>query len=813
MNDHHEKTHIKTNSNTDSTGFSFNSFNMIDKSAIEDLIKCDICNIIFDSVSHAPLMIKCGHTFCKRCISFKNNNPKKNLNKMCPLCKKKNVMIFESAIPNLKLESIVKKITNLNVFNNKRHIVYSKPAKKNIFPNKLNNTNNILSSYFINNNPHNNENVNINNNIKNNDNNINNVNIINKGKEPNNQQNSIKTKVNINSHVNKKSQSNKLNNINLVNTIKNKISSLSNVNNLNVNTVNNDINKLNPLNKIPSNGQMKTISSEINELNLNTPKLEDELNSEEEKFKNGMNNETIDTIPFCDEKVGDTSFGGDINELLLKSIAQKKIFINEETMNEDFNISLKELNLMGNQNSLNISLTNSKEENNNNLNIFKINKANLLDKQNHHQIRTIYDKIKSKLKNAEEQKEKNNNNIINNISNSIIIINDDNINIITDNSSSQSQEIILRNNAILGEKLSKNNDDNIKNNLEIKNNDSEILKLNQLNINKNNFFRNEPNIINILLKFDLSYDNFFQLNKNIKENEISEYKLHISQSIIRVAFSKEKAYYTDEKNYEYNFIKRVIEKDAEETFKKYENNFRILLRKEDLCDDVIKYMFFIFGNSMLIQSFIKPVKKLLKNAGIDENCKNISEIEDNKMITVEEFNSFFDEMINGLFESTPHVIRILLKIFYNSIIKYFSVKENDYNALYTALFFNFIINPRIQMPYSIHPHKSNYVKFLNKLVWKCIYNNKFIEDDEDLVVFNESIEMNNKKVKNFIEQQIISIDENSDEVKNSLNDLFTEKYLIYPKFLFYVDSNLLCGTIQGGEEEIIDFHEIKINNK
>ena len=505
MNDHHEKTHIKTNSNTDSTGFSFNSFNMIDKSAIEDLIKCDICNIIFDSVSHAPLMIKCGHTFCKRCISFKNNNPKKNLNKMCPLCKKKNVMIFESAIPNLKLESIVKKITNLNVFNNKRHIVYSKPAKKNIFPNKLNNTNNILSSYFINNNPHNNENVNINNNIKNNDNNINNVNIINKGKEPNNQQNSIKTKVNINSHVNKKSQSNKLNNINLVNTIKNKISSLSNVNNLNVNTVNNDINKLNPLNKIPSNGQMKTISSEINELNLNTPKLEDELNSEEEKFKNGMNNETIDTIPFCDEKVGDTSFGGDINELLLKSIAQKKIFINEETMNEDFNISLKELNLMGNQNSLNISLTNSKEENNNNLNIFKINKANLLDKQNHHQIRTIYDKIKSKLKNAEEQKEKNNNNIINNISNSIIIINDDNINIITDNSSSQSQEIILRNNAILGEKLSKNNDDNIKNNLEIKNNDSEILKLNQLNINKNNFFQNEPNI-----KI---------LNKDLKPNE------------------------------------------------------------------------------------------------------------------------------------------------------------------------------------------------------------------------------------------------------------------------------------------------------
>ena len=37
---------------------------------------------------------------------------------------------------------------------------------------------------------------------------------------------------------------------------------------------------------------------------------------------------------------------------------------------------------------------------------------------------------------------------------------------------------------------------------------------------------------------------------------------------------------------------------------------------------------------------------------------------------------------------------------------------------------------------------------------------------------------------------------------------FTEKYIIYPKFLFYVDSTLLCGTFQGGEDEIIHFHEI-----
>ena len=317
-------------------------------------------------------------------------------------------------------------------------------------------------------------------------------------------------------------------------------------------------------------------------------------------------------------------------------------------------------------------------------------------------------------------------------------------------------------------------------------------------------------IIEILSKFDLNYNNFRQINKDIEFEDLNEYKLHIAQSIIRVAFSKEKANYTKEKYYEYNFIKRVIEKDVEETCKKYKNNFRTLLRKEDLCDDVIKYMFYIFGNSMLIESFIKPVKKLLKNAGLDENCQKISDSDNKKRISFEEFDNFFDEMINGLAETTPHVLRILLKIFHKTIIKYFSSNENDYNALYTALFFNFIINPKIQALYSILPQKSGYIKFLNKLIWRTIYNSKFKEGEEEILKpFDETIEINNKKITNFIEKNIISIDENDEEVKKSLNDLFTEKYLIYPKFLFYKDSNLLCETFQGGEDAIIKYYEIK----
>ena len=690
MNDHHEKTHIKTNSNTDSTGF---SFNMIDKSIIEDLIKCDICNIIFDSNTHAPLMLKCGHTFCKRCISYKSNNPEKNINKMCPLDKKKNMMSLESAILNLKLESIVKKLTNYNILNSKRHMVYSKPGKKSISPINSNNSTNTMSNYYINN-ASNNINVNINN-IKNND--INNINIINKGKEPNALQNSIKAKINLNINVNKKNQGiNKLNNINIINTTKNKIHNLTNANNININNINNEklnIDDINKLNNIPSNGQLKTISSGIYELNdnLNTPKLEEEMNAEEESFKKGIINETIDTIPVLEEKVGDTSFGGDINELLLKSIAQKKIFLNEETMNEEFNSSLKELNLMGNQDSLNISLTNTKEDNNN-LNLFKINKANLLDKPNTHQIRTIYDRIKSKLNNVEEQKDKNNNNIINNISNSIIIINDDNINIITDNSSSQSQEKVLRNNAVIGEQInSQNKDINDNHNLEMKdngNNENDLVKINQLNLNKNNFFQSEPNIkINQIINKNVNINLIKDLKSNennINHNDRFSANVKLSKIGIHKHVHSNSDDYNEEKNKQYLKncadtenkqmtlnTKKTIEKDSKKEIKKPK-----IIENQNLN---ISYESGSNSNSFKKKLLYSPSNNLSKSfVNLSGNNFDDDNINEEKLAEIEKMKKNLDNnkfmTINTIKSAKSQIEKIKNNIYYESQNK--NIKAN-----------------------------------------------------------------------------------------------------------------------------------------
>ncbi len=104
----------------------------------------------------------------------------------------------------------------------------------------------------------------------------------------------------------------------------------------------------------------------------------------------------------------------------------------------------------------------------------------------------------------------------------------------------------------------------------------------------------------VLLKFDLSYKNFFEYHQEKIDNEEKPaYKLCISQSLIHVAFTKEKAKYLTfkdekEKYYEYNLIKRIIDKDMEETVAKYGDEYKTLFRKEDLCDDVLKYIFFIF---------------------------------------------------------------------------------------------------------------------------------------------------------------------------------------------------------------------------
>ena len=324
-------------------------------------------------------------------------------------------------------------------------------------------------------------------------------------------------------------------------------------------------------------------------------------------------------------------------------------------------------------------------------------------------------------------------------------------------------------------------------------------------------------MLNKLSRFEFSYDNFFK-DKNIDNiKDKSYYKLIIAQSIIRVVFSKEKYLYIDEssktsKYFEYYFIKNLIDKDLEITQKKYGNDISIIFRKEDIFDDIIKYIFYIFGNMMMIESFVKPVEKMLKKIGLDEES-----IENNILVALdlplvrdinkEEFEILIKEISESLNETMPLIIKIILKFLYNSLIKYYKIDKNNFNPLYTALFFNYIISPKTQEMFEINPMKILLVRSLNRLVKNTCFKYKINEAD-NLSKFNALIEKYNINMKNLIINNVIQLDENEESNKKYMKQLFSEINLVYPKFLFYRDSKLISKTFNGVSDEFINYREL-----
>ena len=325
------------------------------------------------------------------------------------------------------------------------------------------------------------------------------------------------------------------------------------------------------------------------------------------------------------------------------------------------------------------------------------------------------------------------------------------------------------------------------------------------------------NLLYKITKFQFSYENFFKGMNLDSINEKSKYKLNIAQSIIRIIFSKEKSPFLDNikeenKYFEYNFIKNLFDTNLELTKKKYGNDISVLFRKEELIDDLIKYLFYIFGNNMMIESFVKPVEKMLKKLGLDEES-----IENNIMVALdlplvrdinkEEFEILIKEINENLNKTIPMVLKIILKLLHISVIKHYNIDKDNFRSIYTALIFNYIVNPKIQELYGINPMKILLVRSLNRLIKNTCFNYKFNEND-DLNKFNDLIEKYHISMKNLIIENIINIDENSEKIKQYLSQLFTEKYLLYPKFLFYSDCALISRTINAGSDELINFRQL-----
>ena len=336
------------------------------------------------------------------------------------------------------------------------------------------------------------------------------------------------------------------------------------------------------------------------------------------------------------------------------------------------------------------------------------------------------------------------------------------------------------------------------------------IELTKLYNNENNIYQTEifNKIFYLLFDFDLNYDKIFNNYSNkISFEEKPIFKVNLIQSVLRLLFYTEKRnYYKEKEYYEFDLLKKLIDKNIEETFKLNGDEYKTVFRRDDIYDDIIKYIFFMFGNTTMIEAFFNPLKKIMQKIGIiikKSDDKNKKKLPNERNITQEEFDLFFDEMIEGFRKHLPYILKIVLKLIYTSVRKYFTIKKDNYRPLNTALIFNFIANPRIQSIYSINPSKYKFIRTLNRLLCNTCFNTPFNEKDH-LSQFNKYIESNSLKLNIFFQKFIISIDEEKEEEKIKIKNLFNEKFMIYPQFFFFWDSKFFYTSISEKMEKIIN---------
>ena len=305
-------------------------------------------------------------------------------------------------------------------------------------------------------------------------------------------------------------------------------------------------------------------------------------------------------------------------------------------------------------------------------------------------------------------------------------------------------------------------------------------------------------IIESLFNFDSENFLYFKKNSEIDYSLHFYHQIELVENIIFILFSKEKYNFLKSDNvyYEYEFLDKLIKKNISETKEMHGDKHRNLFRRDTISNDIIKYFFFIFGNSMIIESIIKPLNTILKIIGLNNEIENIdfkrNSIKKERNITKDEFKILFEKIIEKLNENIPKILKIFLKMIYDNIIIFYpNLEKGDYTPISSLFFFSYISNPRIQKMFDIYPEKCLFIKSVYKLIYNSSFNIKFNEGD-NLFIFNDEIDIYYKKINEFYEKNVINIDMNNDDNKKYLQNLFNEIGVIYPEFIFY----LSCDCIQ-----------------
>lgn len=296
--------------------------------------------------------------------------------------------------------------------------------------------------------------------------------------------------------------------------------------------------------------------------------------------------------------------------------------------------------------------------------------------------------------------------------------------------------------------------------------------------------------------FNAKNEDYSKFMKKITEMKMDEYIDNLKKENSDIFCKNLIPLLLSRPNFDFiSFYINIINKHIEIIRKEYNNEITSLFRKDDVTNDLIKNLIFIFCNF----SFIKSFYTILPNEYL-----SINEI----IFDLDAFEKFLNNFITKLTQSLPFIIKVLLCII-KQCIKEINSGEENYNVIYTVLIFNFFISPTILEIYGISIVKFRSLRQLTRILRNICFRKEFDNFDK-LNYFNKKIkEFNsfiNEKFKKYVFDEI-DIEKDRDNINKKINSLLIsaknkelkidDKSIILPSFCYQFYWENILNSVKG----------------
>ena len=283
--------------------------------------------------------------------------------------------------------------------------------------------------------------------------------------------------------------------------------------------------------------------------------------------------------------------------------------------------------------------------------------------------------------------------------------------------------------------------------------------------------------------FNSNNEEFSNFMKNIMEKKIEDYIINLKKESSDIFCKSLIPLLLSEPNFDFiSFFRNIVNMHIEMIRKEYNNELTSLFRKDDVTNDLIKNLIFIFGNFTFIKSFyiVIPNEYLAANEIVFD---------------LDNFEQFLITFLTKLTQSLPLIIKVLLNIIKDSIQKINSGEEN-YNVVYTVLIFNFFISPIILELYGISLVKFRSLRQLTRILRNICFGKEFDINDK-LSYFNKKIKIFNSFINEHFKKNVfgdIDIEKDKDNINKKINCILVnskntnlingDKSILLPSFCY-----------------------------